>query len=385
VEALDATVQIARAVGSETDLDSVLELVAKRGRALVSARALVIEQQQGSEIVVVAGAGELPDGLIGRVVDLHESVASAALRSLRTLRLEDEPNLARFDRHGVGRLGLRAGAGLVVPLVFHGRGYGVLIAVDRLRDGPEFTADDQRLLEAFAVSAATAVATAQSVAADRRRHRLAASEQERARWARELHDETVENLASVRLNLAAQLQRPELETAVAAIRDAVGQLELEIGNLRSLIADLRPAALDDMGAEQAIRDLVEIARNRGLEVALTIDLADERGQQPDQPVSELETALYRIVQEALSNAIKHGDARRVTVEIAEDHTTVRVMIRDDGNGFDPTTKTDGFGVLGMQEQAELLGGTFRIESEPTQGTTVRAELPAQRRRHAHTG
>ena len=146
VEALDATVQISRAVGGETNLDAVLQLVAKRGRALVSARTLVIEQQQGAKIVVTAGAGELPSGLVGRTVDLDESVASAALRSLGTLRLEDEPNLARFDRHGVGRLGVRAGAGLVVPLVFHGRGYGVLIAVDRLDDGPAFTADDQRLL-----------------------------------------------------------------------------------------------------------------------------------------------------------------------------------------------------------------------------------------------
>jgi signal transduction histidine kinase len=385
VEALDATVQISRAVGGETNLDAVLQLVAKRGRALVSARTLVIEQQQGAKIVVTAGAGELPSGVVGRTVDLDESVASAALRSLGTLRLEDEPNLARFDRHGVGRLGVRAGAGLVVPLVFHGRGYGVLIAVDRLDDGPAFTADDQRLLEAFAVSAATAVATAESVEADRRRLRLAAAEQERARWARELHDETLQSLASVRLGLAAQLKRPELESAIEAIRDAVGQLEIEIGNLRSLITDLRPDALDDMGAEQAIKDLAERARDRGLEVELTIDLACERGRRQDRHASELELAMYRIVQEALGNSIKHGNARRVAVEIDGDHTTVRVTVHDDGDGFDPTTKTRGYGLLGIQARAELLGGTLGIESAPTQGTTVRAELPAQHQRHAQAG
>jgi len=385
VEALDATVQIARAVGGETNLDAVLQLVAKRGRALVSARALVIEQQQGAEIVVVAGAGELPSGLVGRTVDPHESVASAALRSLYTLRLEDEPNLARFNRHGLGRLGVRADAGLVVPLVFHGRGYGVLIAVDPLQDGPVSTADDQRLLEAFAVSAATAVATAESVEADRRRLRLAAAEQERARWARELHDETLQSLASVRLGLAAQLKRPELETAIEAIRDAAGQLEIQMGNLRSLITDLRPAALDDMGAEQAIEDLAERARDRGLEVELTIDLAYEHGRQQDRHPSELEMAMYRIVQEALGNSIKHGNARRVAVEIDGDHTTVRVTVHDDGDGFDPTTKTRGYGLLGMQARAELLGGTLGIESAPTQGTTVRAELPARHQRHAQAG
>ena len=385
VEALDATVQIARAVGGQTNLDAVLELVAKRGRALVSAGALVIERQRGSEIVVAAQAGELPGGLVGRTVDPHESVASAALRSRRTLRLEDEPNLARFDRHGLGRLGVSAGAGLVVPLVFHGRGYGVLIAIDRLHSGPAFTANDQRLLEAFAASAATAVATAESVEADRRRQRLAATEQERARWARELHDETLESLASLRLGLAAQLTRPDLEAAIDAIRHAVGRLEIEIGNLRSLITDLRPAALDELGAEQAIKDLADRARVRGLEVELTIDLARERERRRDPYAGELETAIYRIVREALANAIKHGKARRVAVEIEEDHSGVRVIVRDDGDGFDPSATPAGYGLLGMHERAELLGGTLAIESAPAHGTTVRAVLPATGRRDAQAG
>jgi signal transduction histidine kinase len=382
VDALDATVQIARAVGGETNLNRILELMAKRGRALVSARALVIEHVRGAEIVVAAVAGELPPGLVGQKVDGQESVASAALRSKRTLRLEEEPNLARFDRHGLGRLGARASAGLVVPLVFRARGYGALIAVDRLGDGPAFSAEDQRLLEAFAASAATAVATAESVDVDRRSQRLAATEQERARWARELHDETLQSLASVRLGLAAQLKRPELQAAVAAITDAVGQLEIEIHNLRSLITELRPAALDDLGVEQALNDLADRARDRGLEVELTIGLGHDQGREPDRPASELETAIYRIVQEALTNAIKHGAARCAAIEIEEDHTTVRVTIRDDGDGFDPTTRTDGFGLLGMQERAELVGGTCQIQSAPGSGTIVQAKLPASRWRPA---
>jgi signal transduction histidine kinase len=384
VAALDATVQIARAVGGETNLDPVLELIAKRGRALVSARAVVIERERGAEMLVAAGAGELPAGLIGRSVDVQESVASAALRSLRTLRLEDGPTLARFNRHGLGRLGVRATAGLVVPLVFRGRGYGVLIAVDRLRSGSGFSAEDQRLLEAFAASAATAVATAESVDADRRRQRLAATEQERARWARELHDETLQNLASVRLGLAAQLKGRKTEAAVEAIDEAVGQLAIEIDKLRALITELRPAALDDLGTEQAIRDLADRARRRGLDVDLTIDLAYEQGRDPGRHASELETTIYRIVQEALTNAVKHGGARRAAIEIDEDHATVRLLIRDDGDGFDPNAKTDGFGLVGMQERAELLGGSFAVESALGKGTTVRAELPAQRRSSAQT-
>ena len=176
VDALDATLQIARALGGETDLEVILGLVAKRGRALVSARALVIEHEQDGEMVIAAGAGELPDGLVGQRVDSDDSLAGAALRTLGTLRLEDAPNLARFQRHGLGRLGVRAEAGLVVPLLFRGQGHGVLIAVDRLRGGPAFTAEDQRVLEAFAASAAAAVATAETVETQRRRQTLAAAE-----------------------------------------------------------------------------------------------------------------------------------------------------------------------------------------------------------------
>ncbi len=380
VDALDATMQIARALGGETDLDLILELVAKRGRALVAARALVIEHEQAGEMVIAAGAGDLPDGLVGRRVDLRDSLASAALRISKTLRLEDEPNRGRFERHGLGRLGVQASAGLVVPLVFRGRGYGVLIAVDRLEDGPAFSGDDQRLLEAFAASAATAVATAVSVEAERRRQRLAAAEQERAHWARELHDETLQNLAALRLGLAAQLHGSEPDAVISVVRDAVAQLEQEIRGLRALVTDLRPAALDDLGAQAAIEDLAERARARGLDVDLVIDLAYEQGREPDRHGTELETAMYRIVQEALNNATKHGAARRAQVEVIEDDSTIRVTVRDDGRGFDPIAQTDGFGLIGMRERIELLQGTLKITSSPADGTTINATFPTRSRR-----
>jgi signal transduction histidine kinase len=380
VDALDATMQIARALGGETDLDLILGLVAKRGRALVAARALVIEHEQAGEMIVAAGAGELPEGLVGRRVDVQDSLASAALRVSRTLRVEAQPNRARFERHGLGRLGVHADAGLVVPLVFRGRGYGVLIAVDRLEGGPAFSSDDQRLLEAFAASAATAVATAFTVVSERRRQRLAAAEQERAHWARELHDETLQNLAALRLGLAAQLRGSRPEAITEAVRDAVSQLEQEIRGLRALVTDLRPAALDDLGAQAAIEDLAERARGRGLDVDLEIDLAYEQGREPTRHVTEVETAMYRIVQEALNNATKHGDAHRAHVEVIEDHSAVRVTVADDGRGFDPVDQTDGFGLIGMRERVELLQGTLEIKSAPGEGTTINATFPVLERR-----
>jgi two-component system, NarL family, sensor histidine kinase DevS len=333
-------------------------------------------------MVIGAAAGELPKGLVGEGVDLRDSVAAAALRTMRTLRLEDEPNRARFERHGLGRLGVRAKAGLVVPLVFRGRGYGVLIAVDRLRGGPAFTAEDVRLLEAFAASAATAIATAESVEAERRRQRLAAAEQERAHWARELHDETLQNLAALRISLAVQAKRGTPETLLETVNQVVSELDEEIAGLRSLITDLRPATLDDMGARAALEDLGERAARRGLEVDLNIDLAYEQGRETERHTDEFETAVYRIVQEALNNARTHGGAQHAVVEITEDDTSVSLTVRDYGCGFHPAAQTSGFGLAGMRERAELLHGTLNVSSAPGQGTTVSAVLPARRRNRA---
>ena len=212
VATLEAMSQVTRAVGGQTDLAVVLEMVAKRGRALVCARVLVIELLDGlDELVIAAGAGEWPASMEGDRVSLADTVAETALRTLQTQPLEDELNRARFDQHGLGRLGVSAESGLAVPLVFNGRPYGVLMVIDRLRDGPGFTTEDSRLLEAFASSAATAVATAKSVASERHQQRLAAAEAERGRWARELHDETLQRLAALQIALSSARRsgRPE--------------------------------------------------------------------------------------------------------------------------------------------------------------------------------
>ena len=169
------------------------------------------------------------------------------------------------------------------------------------------------------------------------------------------------------------------------VRDAVAQLEHEIRTLRALVTDLRPAALDDLGAAAAIEDLAERARSRGLEVDLAIDLAYEQGRKPDRHVSEVETTMYRIIQEALNNATKHGGARRAHVEVLEDDSSVRVTVRDDGRGFDTIAHTDGFGLLGMRERIELLQGTLDVTSSPGKGTTINAAFPAGYRRGDERG
>jgi signal transduction histidine kinase len=179
--------------------------------------------------------------------------------------------------------------------------------------------------------------------------------------------------------LAAGQRAGEPEKMSAALRDGIEHLESDIATLRALVTELRPAALDQLGIDAAIRALAERMARSGLEVDVSIELAWEQGQTGTRHIPELETAVYRMVQEALTNATKHGRARRAVVEITEDHNSLQVIIRDDGDGFDPDIKTDGFGLLGMHERVGLLDGTLTITSAPDDGTTVAAILPARRR------
>ncbi len=260
-----------------------------------------------------------------------------------------------------------------MPLVFQNHAYGVLVAIDRLHNGPEFTTDDERLLEAFAASAATAVATAQSVASERQRQRLAAAEAERQRWARELHDDTLQSLSALRVGLSTARRSGKPETLEQAVSSAIDHLDEGITNLRALITDLRPASLDELGAAAAIQALGERSERHGIDVDMSIDLAEDRTRHSP----EIETAMYRIVQEALTNAAKHGNAKRAIVEVHEDDADIRLRVRDDGEGFDPSVHSDGFGLLGMQERVQLLDGTFEIDSSPGRGTTIKARFPVR--------
>jgi signal transduction histidine kinase len=378
VDALDATIQIARAVGGETDLEAILSLVAKRGRALVSARAVVIELLRGGELEMAAGAGAIPEDMIGRRVPLDNTMASAALRAGRTQHLSDHLMRARFDQHGAGHLGLSAEHGLVVPLIFRNHHYGVLMAFDHLENGT-FSTAHQNLLEAFAASAATAVATAESAADERHRQRIAAAEAERSRWARELHDETLQALGNLRLILSGSRRSGDPEVMAAAVEQALEQLELDITTLRGLITELRPAALDQLGLEPALMALLDRTRRAGLEVTAQIRLPFENGDAGERLEPDLETGVYRIVQEALTNASKHGAADAVEVHVVDAVGRLAITVRDDGRGFDPGAVTSGFGLAGMRERVELLGGELSLTSAPGAGTTLTARLPAVRR------
>jgi signal transduction histidine kinase len=221
-----------------------------------------------------------------------------------------------------------------------------------------------------AASAATALATAQSVAKERLRHSIAAAEQARGRWARELHDETLQGLVGLRMLLSSARRS---DSSPELLSDAIDHTKREIQNLRALIAELRPAALDELGLGPAIETLA--ARSgaaAGLDVSTRVALGERDRLAPDT-----ESTIYRVVQEALTNAAKHARADRVRVEVARVNGTVEVTVEDDGHGFDPVAATAGLGLVGMRERVELTGGRLEIESRP--GTRVSARLPAEPR------
>ena len=221
VRELEATTAIAHAVGGETDLDRVLELVAKRARALVEARALLILLADGDSLAVAATAGAIDPAAVGTRVAGEGSAAGDILRSGHAERLADVGSRVRL---GLGSLADDAETAMLVPLRYRARTVGVLVGLDRLSDGPEFSQEDERLMRSFAASAAIAVATAQSVGAERLRATIDAAEHERGRWARELHDETLQGLGALQVLLTGGLRSDDEAAAKKASSEAIEQI-----------------------------------------------------------------------------------------------------------------------------------------------------------------
>jgi signal transduction histidine kinase len=363
VERLEAFAEIARAVGGETDLERILSLILAHGREIVSARTLVVYLPDGGELAAVSGSARRSES--EPRLPLDGSLAGQVLLSGRPRRVG-----AGADSSQLEQLAPDATEAILVPLVFRGETLGVLAAINGAGER-QFDEEDEQLLMSVAASAATAVATARSVAAARLRLSVEAADQARARWARELHDETLQGLTGVRMVLSAGLAREENGALRGAAETADAHLGEEMRKLRDLIAELRPAALDDLGLGPAIESL---AKRQAAIAGFTVNV--DIGLEPEQRLAQdTETAVYRIVQEALSNAVKHAGAARVGLRVTQLADRVQLVIEDDGHGFDPAGVSDGFGLTGMRERALLAGGRLWVSSAEGGPTSVTAVLP----------
>jgi signal transduction histidine kinase len=369
---LEASASLNREVVGRADLERIQELVVKRGRALTDARTTALLLLEGASLSVAAVAGEIPAEAVGTEIPAAVPTVTDVERAGRGQALT--PAVAgQF-----GNLNPSGGAGAMVPLRARGIDLGVLVAFDRL-DGRTFTGDDLVALEAFAVSAATAIVAARTLEDERVRMSISYSERERQRWARELHDETLQELGALNVMQESALRADDLEAMRDALTRSNAQVEQIISGLQGLITELRPAALDQLGVGAAVEALIDRLRTRSaLSISLDVDLAREAGREPTRLSPDLEATVYRFVQEALTNAIKHAEATQARVSIEESRETVVITVADDGRGFDADAQHEGFGLLGMRERVGLRGGEVTIGSAPGGGTRVRATLPVER-------
>ncbi len=369
---LESVNEIGNALASEIELEPLLALVARRLRELVDARLVLIALQEPPHVLrVVVAEGDGAEIAVGVELGIRESKTGRVLERGNSERIDTIVDDPEFDQAFTRRLGVSSA--LHVPLVVQGRTMGVVIAHDRQGADPRFTDEDLRIAEALGARASIAVDLAQRVSRDAVRRVLEAQEQERARLARELHDQTGQALTSILLGLRAledAVDTADGRASAASLRELV---VATLQDVRNLAVELRPAALDDFGLVAALERLVDTFReNTAIEVSLETSIGQERLG------SELETTFYRLVQEALTNVVKHADARHVSISIVRKNGSVSAVVEDDGRGFPvDETRDDALGLVGMRERVALLGGRIAIESAPEKGTTLAVEVPVQ--------
>jgi len=365
---LESLNEIGNALVAEVGLSRQLQLVAQRLRTLLGARIVTVNlPNPDGSLRIVAADGDQADELLGATVAARSKSAAvlASRHGQRVDSLLDDPDV---DQASARLLGARSG--LYVPLVAHDRAIGVIDAHDKLGEDFRFTDDDLRLAESFASRASVAVDLSERVARDSLRSVVEAQELERRRLARELHDETGQALTSILLGLRAMEDAKTDEQVRAAAAELRGLVVRTLQDVRQLAVELRPKALDDFGLIAALERLVETwTEQTRIGVQLEAHLSGRL-----QP--EIETALYRIVQEALTNIVKHARASRVSIVLSERERAVTVVIEDDGIGFAPrSAREDGLGLVGMRERVALVGGRLEIESREGAGTTLLVEVP----------
>jgi signal transduction histidine kinase len=365
---LESLNEVMAPLASEFDLNSLLETVSQRLLELIDARLVTIAlPRDGGVLRIEAVAGEDSERFLG--VELTSRTKSGrVLERRRTERVDSIIDDPEVDQEVARRF--QATTGLYVPLIVRDKAIGVIAAHDKL-GAPHFSDEDRRIAEIFAARAAVAVDLSQRVARASLRRIVEAQELERRRLARELHDETGQALTSILLGLRTVEEAADAEEARAATT-ALRELVLStLQDVRRLAVELRPKALDDFGLVPALERLTStFAEQTGIDVHFHAHVPEGRLS------PEIETTLYRIVQEAFTNVVKHARATRVSVLLTSKDGRVSVVIEDDGIGFDPLASgEERLGLLGMRERVDLVGGRVELESQPGGGTTLVAEVP----------
>jgi signal transduction histidine kinase len=368
----------------------LIELMADRARTGLDASMVLVVLRERGELHLAAASG--PGHVLATVLPIEGSALGALYETGRPA-VVDRPLPGQAE--WLTELGVEARAALVEPLAIEGPDGGIIIA---LRHDGSFGEHDATTLSAHGARLTRQLMAERTAEVERLRYGAQARERERERWARELHDETVQGLGVLRMQLANARDSGDIGTLRVAVENVLDGLEHEVQGIRHLITELRPAALGDLGLPAALQALARRGQAvYGLDVRTEFELGPDGEQRRLDP--ELETTVYRVVQEALTNVSRHANAQHAVVRVAELDGAIVASVTDDGRGIGHDSDTDagpeaaaaapgsagggehregapgGFGLPGMMERAELVGGSLQITSPPGQGTTVRLVVP----------
>lgn len=386
IQRLSAIQKVTDAALSTLELDQLLhELLQRICQVLSGETATVLLLAEDQKHLIVRASFGLDVGAEGGIeertlIPFGQGLVGKIAAQNEPLIVNDLKEVAAASGL-TGVLGQKTRSLVGAPLRARERVIGVVHVGTQTRR--RFTREDLGLLQVVADRAASAIERAQLyaevLAARDRLHTLSrqlieAQEQERRRLARELHDETGQALTAVKLNLQALRQRSSDLHLSARLQDSIGIVEQSLEQLRDLSHELRPAVLDDLGLVAALRWFVDRQSQR----------AGLRGHfnAPEgfvRVAAEVETACFRLVQEALTNVIKHAKARNVWVELRETSAGFELSVRDDGRGFAVesarlmSVRGGSMGLLSMQERTQLAGGRFELKSGKS-GTELRAQF-----------
>jgi signal transduction histidine kinase len=385
VHELEAVNELAEALTLGQGVDGVIENALKRVITLmdVDVGSIYLFEAPGEALKLKASQGRIPQQLVAAIaqVDHHAYPLSELLASGRAIAVDDGQAARALCQDLAAAL---AESGFVswacAPLKMEGEIIGIYHLGKRSRRA--FNPHDLALLEVIGNVVGSRLANAQLLLDLRHKenelrralHRtVELQEEERKRLARELHDEIGQALTSILINLKTIQETSDLRAVNDRLNDLRFITARTIEELRRLAMDLRPAALDNLGILPALRWYVQQSAERtGLDIRF---LGPEKF---DRLSPEAELVLYRVAQEGLTNAIRHGRARQVVVALERDHDLVRLSITDNGAGFDPEALERGLGLIGIRERVELLYGNFDIIAAPGAGVQLQIEIPVRR-------
>ncbi len=359
-----------RAIAGERSMEPVLQGIVNASRELAGARyaALGIPDGDGAFAqFITSGMSEEEIAAMGPLPRTH-GLLGAMLDAERPYRAEDIRRDPRF-RGWWPAAHPQMSSFLGVPIRSPDGVLGALYLTEK-EAGGDFSEDDERLIEMLAAHASIAIENARLY----ERGRELSFVEERTRLARDLHDSMVQKLFGVAL--VAESAVTLLERDPAGARNQVEKIQElaqdAIGELRSLIFQLRPAAVESEGLAAALAKHVQVLRRvHGQRIEL-----HTAGEPRIRP--EVDADVFRIAQEALHNALKHAAADDLEVRLEERPSQLSLVVRDDGVGFDPGSaahRSKRLGLTSMEERARSLGGSLAIDSVRGEGTTIRVEVP----------